>query len=300
VLVLVILGYLVPVLFGQMASFIYAPILSVKEWFLYSSDTLPSYFRDRNDLIGKIETLEKDLRVSRNLRQTVTRLQHENDELRKLLGNSTSTSIGAGIIGLPPSTPYDTLIIDKGSRQGITKSAPVFVSGDVVIGFVEAVYPFSSVVTLVSTPGYESTAYILGPNIYTTAEGMGGGVLRVHVPQGIEMQVGDVVVLPALDGGTFGTISYIESTPTQPEQFGYVTSETALHSLRTVRVGMAPLEPISYEEAKAVVDNLQKDLLVVSVPDGVLMDVTSTTSATSTSDQIEFSNEAENTNYDNE
>jgi len=137
----------------------------------------------------------------------------------------------------------------------------------------------------VTTPGFESTVYIFGPNIYTTAEGQGGGILTVSVPQGIPLETGDLVVLPSFRPGTFGEISSIKSLPTDPEQRGYVTLGVPLQSTRYVSVGKGGVEPISFEDAKAVVNDIRADITRVPVPSGVLVDIiedVATTSATST------------------
>lgn len=214
-------------------------------------------------------------------------LRAENAELHRQLADNAEERIVAGVIGRPTSLPYDVLVIDRGEKDGVVKDAPVFAGSSQVIGFVAQSYPESAVVALVTTPNLTSTVYVYGPNIYTTAIGLGGGVFRIHVPQGVDIKEGDMVVIPSLSGGIYGSITAVDSIPSRPEQYGYVTSETPISSLRYVSVGKRPLSVISFDEAKAVVDTIRKDLLNVPVPEGVLIDaeseLASSTAETATS-----------------
>ncbi len=228
-----------------------------------------------------------------NLAEEIEYLKAENAELRSLLSDNEEEPIVASVIGRPNTLPYDILIIDKGSDDGIEVNTPVYLAEHQAIGIIARVYNDQAMVALVSTPNWSSTVYIYGPNIYTTITGIGGGVARVHVPQGIELNTGDVVALPSLGAGIYGTIAYVDSIPSRPEQYGYVTMDIPLNSLHFVTVGREALRPKDFASAKEVVERLRTDLLSVPVPEGVLVDIdtsssTATSTATSTSD-IEIS-----------
>ncbi|MEL6804237.1 MAG: hypothetical protein AAFO91_10690, partial [Bacteroidota bacterium] len=70
-----------------------------------------------------------------------------------------------------------------------------------------------------------------------------------------------------------------------PEQYGYVSLEESLSELRFVSVGTRAIPELDFESAKAIVERERSDLLIVPVPEGVLVDTISTTTATSTSDR---------------
>jgi hypothetical protein len=137
-------------------------------------------------------------------------------------------------------------------------------------------------VTLVTTPGFSSSAYVIGPNIYTFAEGMGGGILRVRVPQGIMLRTGDMVLLPAIDSGIYGVISYIETSATQPEQYGFVTTNIPTQSLYYVSVGKEGIVPNTFSDAELLVDTTRETLFTVDVPLDVLVTPETSTSSAST------------------
>jgi len=216
-------------------------------------------------------------------RAELSALREENRRL-SLFKNDAGDDILAGVIGRPTALPYDVLFIDKGRNEGVKENAPVFAGSDAALGFVAAVYEHSSVIALVSTPGYVSTVYVYGPNIYTTAIGQGGGVTRIHVPQGVVLSVGDPVVMPSLARGIYGSITAVDSVPERPEQYGYMTSDIPLGSLRFVAVGREPIDKIDFETAKAVVGNVRRDFLLVDVPPDELIDAGDNGTATSSDD----------------
>ena len=116
--------------------------------------------------------------------------------------------------------------------------------------------------------------------IFARAVGEGGGVLRVGVPQGIQLTVGDPVIVPASETGIYGTISYIESDPSNPEQYGYVTQAQALSSLRTVLVARTPAPTLSRREAEEIVRSQEMSTTSVEALIAVVPIATTTASST--------------------
>ncbi|MFT5037387.1 MAG: cell shape-determining protein MreC [Candidatus Azotimanducaceae bacterium] len=285
-----LLLFFLPRLLGNTTAVLFEPVVSFETWLFDSGLIVPSYFTDRIKLADDNRELENKLSELSDTSDVIERLQNENHELRALLGSTPASRIAAGVIGRPTVTPYDVLLLDKGSADGILVDTPVYVGADKVIGFVAEVFTHSSVVVLVTTPGFESTVYIFGPNIYTTARGLGGGVMRVSVPQGILLSENDLVVVPSFNGGVYGSISVVESVATQPEQHGYLTLDVPLHNIRLVSVGTSQLTPISFEEALSIVETVRTDLTRLPVPSGVLVDVgevASSTVSTTTEDIID-------------
>lgn len=282
---------LVPVLISGAVSLIAAPINMTKTWVQESGSSLPQYFRNRATLISEISQLRSDLASTNGDRFNVEALAKENLELRDLLGYAGEERTLAGIIGRPGDLPYDALMIDQGSTNGIVEGAPVYIGGNTVIGLVKNVTAHASLVELVTSPGFEATVYIIGPDIYTNAVGMGGGQLRVGVPQGISLSEGDLVVLPSVASGVYGAISTVQSEATRPEQYGFVSPKTPLASIRLVSVGKNSLRDISFEEAQKILSDTKTTLFTVPVPEHILVEATSATStATSSTETTVYEN----------
>ncbi len=281
--VLLLLIVLLPILLATTASYVIVPIAKTKTWFAESTSSLPQFLRERSALISEIQSLEENIASASGNRSTIDSLVKENEELRSLLGYEGEKRILAGIIGRPDTLPNDTLMLDRGSQQGVLVGAPVFINDSTIIGIVRFVTPQSSLVELITTPDFETTVFIVGPDIFTTAVGVGGGQLRVGVPQGIPLEVGNLVVIPSVTSGVYGEINVVNSVPSKPEQYGFVSPQIPLSSMRLVSIGSTPVTPISFEEAQVILAGQRERLLIVPVPEDKLIEIDSATStATST------------------
>lgn len=262
---ILILLFVVPQVIALFAYLAFTPVIALQSYFRESTATIPSYFRDRNSLIAMQEDLRRQIETQKASEFTIDKLTTEN-RLLKGLGAMEDTRIVAGVSGRPTELPYDVLVIDKGSESGIVVDAPVYSGQDQALGYIAAVYPNSSLVVLATTPDFKSTVYIYGPNVYATAVGQGSGGLRISIPQGIKVSVGDIVVLPSLDSAIYGEISSVDSSPTKPEQFAYVSTGISLQSLRYVSVNKEPIKTIDFKTAKDRIDAIAKDHLSFPVP----------------------------------
>lgn len=270
---------------GGIFSYVVKPLYLTKEWFLESSETIPSFFRSQSELLGEIKDLETQLSEHSGDAATIGRLVSENKELRALLGVSEETRIAAGVIGRPPGVPYDQLYLDRGARDEIRLGAYVYFAGDQAIGYVSRLFETSAVVRLFSSPGTRLTVYVIGPDIYTYATGRGGGVIQIVVPQGILLQEGNTVVLPTISPAVIGRVQTVDSIATEPEQRGYVSSDVSMQEIRFVTIGERTVEEVSFEEARNNVENSIERLLLIEVPEDIIVDTSTTTVTSTTTDE---------------
>jgi cell shape-determining protein MreC len=293
VVVAVTLGWVVPQTAAVVAGFFLQPIFLVDRWVREGESVIPRYLRDRSDLQARIVTLENELLLHQADADVIAGLTAENDALRDQLAYSTTSLQVAQVLQQPPLTPYDRLVINRGQQDGIVLDAPVYAGEYVLIGRVIQVSDRSSVVELLSSSGVESTVFVFGPDIYTTAVGQGGGTLRVGVPQGVALEVGNAVSVPAAGLGLLGSIAYVESAATRPEQYGFVSLPVPVASLRYVQVATEPLPTIDFETARNTVASTRDDYFTVPVPEGVLIDIPSaaTSSATGTIEEMATSSD---------
>lgn len=273
----VLFGMALPSLMSFVATAIMTPIHATNQWLEASSSLVPVFFRDRRSLQTQIENLENSLLIAERSSLTQDRLWEENNHLRNLLGAVDEERIAAAVIARPYELPYDVLQIDRGSDHGIELGAPVFMGKDLVIGLVVHTTPHYAFVELFTTPGFEVSTFIAGPNIVVTMEGMGGGVARVRVPQGIPLSVGNLVYLPSINPGVFGRINYVENEPTQPEQYGYVSPNLSLGSLYYVAVGQQSQIARSATEIDVAAQALLQKSLFSSTSALIVATTTSTT-----------------------
>lgn len=281
-------GLLLPRAFSVVGAMVMSPFHATNQWLNESTALVPTFIRDRQTLLDENESLRNDLAVAERSNLTQRRLFEENNRLRALLGADADTRLAAAVIARPDQLPYDLLQIDRGSESGIEFGAPVFIGNDVVIGLVSHVTPHYSFVELFTSPDFDATVFVSGPDVVATMEGIGGGVARVRMPQGIPMQVGNLVYLPTIDPGVFGRISFIENEPTQPEQYGYVTTDLSLSSIFHVSVGQTSQ---IHRTTEAVEESVQEYLRQSLVVPGVSIDISASTTATSTATSTQSEND---------
>jgi hypothetical protein len=267
------------------AGIVLYPVIQVENWFAESNQILPALWRDKIVMQEQIDQLEQDLALSGKLDLTKRRLSDENNRLRSLLGATSSPRVLAAVVGKPNELPYDLIQIDQGSQAGIESGSPVYIGADTVIGLVSAVQRNSAFVTLFTTPDFFATVYLSGANVTALLEGLGGGVARVRVPQGVPIRVGDLVHVPSVQPGVYGTIAWVESEPTQPEQFGYITPEIPIGSLFQVAVAKPNGITTDPKEVQRYMLEVQKQQLVI--PEMTPATTTATSTApTSSTDQL--------------
>lgn len=187
------------------------------------------------------------------LKEQVETLRSEQEAVRARASTTSSTlssdeRVSAAVISRPSFTPYDSLLIDKGARDGIHEGALVLAHENRAIGYVKKTYDSLSHVALFTTAGVESLVYLPSSRILAQARGMGGGTIRISVPQGMRIQEGDVVVYPTISRQSIGTISKIVTTPTSPDIYAYVHVSEVPFSLFTVDVTTRSFTPPTLQE----------------------------------------------------
>jgi len=163
-------------------------------------------------------------------------LYAENLDLKKRLGREVRAArVLASVLLRPPMTPYDTLMIDAGSAEGVATGDVVSAGGTALIGAVSEVYARSARVALFSAPGESYDALLRGA-IPVKVEGQGGGSMQARVPSGTAVAAGDAVVLPGIAGGMTATVSHVERAESESFVTLYMQLPANIFTLRYVEV----------------------------------------------------------------
>lgn len=253
---------------GSAASYIVKPVQIVRMWFVGSTSSFPSYMRSKSALIAERDAAEEELERSKSQEAIIEALKRENEELRGLLNVGNTERIVAGVISRPNETPYDLLLIDRGFADGINERSVVY-SRDIAIGLIAKTFSRSSLVELFTTPGMRSTVYVFGPDTFAQAVGIGGGILRIGVPQGLPLNNNDPVVMPSISPGIIGLVRYVESDESNPEQFGFVANDVSIASLRLISIDSEPIPEISYERALEYIESASSTLFINNIPGSI-------------------------------
>ena len=143
-------------------------------------------------------------------------LEAENQSLREILGRIPEDKkyVYASVVAKPGFLTYDSLILDAGTREGVTEGALVFSTGLAPLGRVVSVLDTSSRVTLFSNPDQE-TPVIIGTSSTTpgTALGRGGGNFTIKIPRSIKLLIHDPIRFASSENLILGEIEKITTDP---------------------------------------------------------------------------------------
>lgn len=183
-------------------------------------------------LSNHIKELEGVLKENKRLHQKVMEIslrnywlneEHlENSRLRKLLDFKSQLEhkvIPAHVVAADPNRRYFSVLINKGSQEGVKKNMPV-VNMHGLVGKIVDVASHSSVVQLMIDPSFRASALDQRSRVFGIIRPWMGSTLRLdNVPLREDVEVGDQVISAGL-GGIFppgiiiGMVTSVESLET--------------------------------------------------------------------------------------
>lgn len=143
----------------------------------------------------------------------------------------------AEVLGAPPRTHYDTLLIRAGTEDGVLLGDMVSAQG-VALGTVTAVSDTTATVQLFSSPGATQDA-VVSEGAIIVVTGLGGGALEAYAPGELGVAVGDTVS-DARSGEVFGVIAAIVRREVDTEQYLMITTPLAPSTVRLVSLTHSP------------------------------------------------------------
>lgn len=203
----------------SLAEGAYTAAVSVWDFGDTASNTWNSFitnFRSKEVLVTENKTLHEE--VSRMQAQVLDRnlLAEKVATLEEALGRVRSDDrVVATVLAGPGLTPYDVLLVDAGTEQGISVGNMVVYAGSGVVGEIIESTPVSSKVKLLSSPGEEHAVIVGSHAIPVLAVGRGMGNFEAKVPQDSTVLVGDNVLL-AKGSLILGVVSLVEEKPAEP------------------------------------------------------------------------------------
>jgi rod shape-determining protein MreC len=232
------------------------PLVLIESWLqraVGGVQTAAGYWTDRYVELWNLGDENRQLRdeVAR-LRQEVTNLEEQisatgrRDALEAFGKEFTSRAMVADVIGRDPTNWYQSVLINRGERDGVKTDMGVAVQ-DGVVGRVIKVMPKTAVVLLVSDRNSVVAGVVQRGRDEGLIEGAGGNRLRMkYVSTLASVQVGDLVIASGL-AGTFpkdiriGTVSAIERMPDAISEQLVLTPAVDLNRLEEVLV-LPPME----------------------------------------------------------
>lgn len=152
------------------------------------------YFTSRNALENYVTGLKNQVQNLESANAELQVLKDENTKLKNQMSRSENQQrVLATILVKPNRTPYDTIIVDAGSAEGVVAGSKVYANGNTLIGTVADVSNHTAHITLFSTPGQETDGVVVGSDITVTLTGRGGGAFEIDVPREVVLPEGNVV-----------------------------------------------------------------------------------------------------------
>ncbi|MFA6076859.1 MAG: rod shape-determining protein MreC [Candidatus Paceibacterota bacterium] len=206
-----------------------------------------SYFLSKNSLYLENENLKSKLSEQEARNSNYNSILAENVLLKETLGRKKEQTIMtlSAILSKPNKSPYDTLVIDVGIRQGIKIGDMVFALGNVPIGSIAEAHLDSSKVVLFSNSGEKIQVLVneksasfseANNNIFLEIVGRGGGNFEMILPRDFKPLKGDEVILPGIVPYVVGIIETIISDPRDPFVKALLVSPVNIQELKFVEV----------------------------------------------------------------
>lgn len=204
------------------------------------------FFKNRSDFIAAYQACvskneDNDVREAQ-----IKLLQQQNDELQKQLGyfqKKPTVHLTAQVIGKELLSTDQTVMVDKGRKDGVKMRDPVIAGSGIIIGKVAKVDESISIVRLLNDNQSRIGAAILNndKSIGVVEGGFGISLKMNLIPRDESVIVGDQIVTSGLEtdiprGLLIGSVSAVENEPYQPFQNAVVTPATDLSKISDVSI----------------------------------------------------------------
>lgn len=167
-------------------------------------------------------------------RMTNDVLRFENARLRELENRAPSvTGMLVAVLSRPPYTPFDTLIVDAGEKEGVKKDESAVFLGT-YLGRVIGIDSHTSHVLLASSPGENIQVFVARTGESIRMEGRGSGNFVALLPKTFDIVKGDVLETFSLDNLIVAEVGHIDTDPASSFQAVYLKSPVSINSLQRV------------------------------------------------------------------
>jgi cell shape-determining protein MreC len=239
---------------SYVSEIIFHPVLVLGHGVEGKIQDIGAYFVSKSYLYSQNQKLQAEVSFDDARMANYNSVVLDDASLKEILGRTDSKAAMtvAAILSEPNQSPYDTLLIDAGTTQGITIGDTVFALGDVPVGQISDVYPNSAKVILFSNGGETTQATIssstvapsatgtvssaVSSNIFVSVVGRGGGNFEIVIPKGFVLQTGDQAVLPGINSYVLAIVQKIISDPRDSFTKALLTSPINIEGLKFVEV----------------------------------------------------------------
>ncbi len=229
---------------GTIKNFFYNFSYPIQNVFWQAGEKTSDFF----STIGNIDNIKKEnesllLKIQELSRNNIELkiIEKENEELRKALdiGLEKEFELITADIGGKQGLE-DSLLINKGFKDGISEGMPVITSQKVLVGKIEKAYENFSIIQLLSDKKTSLSAGIFERDIDGIIRGLGASrIVFDLIPMDSKIEQGDNVLSTGLEGVfpknlLIGEVKSIEKDNTAPYQKAEIKSAFNVKETKTV------------------------------------------------------------------
>jgi rod shape-determining protein MreC len=156
---------------------------------------------------AELQALREEIARLKTENARLSQLETENDNLKTILGfqkeHPDLQSLPSAVIGRDPSGLARTLLLDRGTRDGVRAGMAVTSPGGYLLGTVSKVTEKTATVLLVDDVDSSIPVVVDRTNVGGTLQGQaqrGGRLLMIHIAQGADVAKGDLIKTSGLGG----------------------------------------------------------------------------------------------------
>lgn len=189
----------------------------------------------------RADNAARDVEIAR-----LTAIREENDELRALLGyaeKQRTAPVIARVLARTPEAGTHTILLDRGSDDGVAVEMPVIAAGGVLIGKVFKVERASAVALLLTDTRSRVGASVQNADrTQGLVQGERGLSLEMRlIPQNEEIKVGDLIVTSGIEaltprGLVLGRVEEVQTQEKNPFKKALITSPVAYDQVSMVAI----------------------------------------------------------------
>ncbi|MCX6703597.1 MAG: rod shape-determining protein MreC [Candidatus Zambryskibacteria bacterium] len=215
-----------------------SPVWKVRDMTQSTFSGFFGYFRRVSTLQSENEQLRLQLEILHIKEAGFDQIKTEYEDLKGLL-NATSTPevLLARVLSKPPFTPYDSLVLDKGSAKGVKVGDTVYANQALVLGRISQVTSGFSYATLFSSGGESGEFTISRTGVSVSVLGIGGGNFEISLPKDFDIVVGDTLLYPAYDEGIVAKVYAVDETSQNSFKKVYARIPGSLFKIKSVLIG---------------------------------------------------------------
>ncbi|HBU06498.1 MAG TPA: rod shape-determining protein MreC [Candidatus Magasanikbacteria bacterium] len=203
-------------------------------------------FSSVNDLENAYKNIKSEFLSCQSSAINNNLLEQENTELRNQLNFSKKNNynfIGAEVIGKNIDPVGSSIILNRGSSDGIEKDFPVIIGEGILVGKIIKVEEHTATARLINDNQSKVATTVLNrdKSIGLVEGGYGISVKMNYIPQNEEVSVGDIIVTSGLEvtipkGLLIGTVEAVEKEAYQPFQKAILKTSGDLNKIFLVSI----------------------------------------------------------------